>query len=208
MKLGIIGTAGRGEDGEKLKLGHWILMQSVAQTFCRLLEPEELVSGGAAIADHLAVNLYLSGDFPGLGLTLHLPTEFKNGKFVETFLAYDTGQTANHYHRIFSSKFGLNSLDEIDAAIRAGAKTTIGKNNFKARNTLVANDSDVLLAFTFGNGPELKDGGTKDTMDKFLKKIEKMKEDAYNCNMNGRIYDGPNYRAFHFDLNSKKLYEL
>jgi hypothetical protein len=191
MKLGIIGTAGRKEDSEKLKSGHWILMNSVAETLALSLNVKGFVSGGAAWADHTAVSLYLKYDSGQFSLSLHLPAKLTTNGFVERADKYDTGRTSNYYHKLFSKKLEIDSIDELNCAINSGAKTTIG-TDFKARNTLVANESDILLAFTFGEGAELKDGGTKDTMDKFL--ATRIKERSR--------------RAFHYDLNSKRLFEI
>lgn len=192
MNLGIIGTAGRGEDGEKLKIGHWILMNSVAQSIALSLGVERLISGGAAWSDHIAVNLFLNSTFD---LTLHLPTDFKDGKYKDVS-GFKCGDTANYYHKLFSEKLKINSLQQIDNAISnlADVEITYG---FKQRNTMIAMDSNILLAFTFGNGERLKEGGTKDTMDKFLNRIGKREEGPLAI-----------LRAFHYDLNSKQLFEI
>ncbi len=71
-------------------------------------------------------------------------------------------------------------------AIKQGAKTTFS-NGFFARNTLVAQDSDYLIALTFGDKEKLKEGGTADTMRKFIK----MKGDK---------------NSYHIDLNSMEIY--
>jgi hypothetical protein len=60
-------------------------------------------------------------------------------------------------------------LAEINQAIRRGAEVKVTPG-FKERNTQVAQDADVLIALTFGDGPSLKDGGTRDTMEKFLRR--------------------------------------
>lgn len=170
---------------------YYDLMKLVGQIFVVNHRPEFLISGGAAFADHLAVDLFLSGD--SLGLKLYIPAEFKGGKYVveNPNAFFCPAKTSNHYHRKFSELYKKDSLMEIQQAITIGAKIFVGKS-FKDRNTEVANESNILLAFTFGNGPALKDGGTKDTMDKFLK----------------RKAENSALRAFHFDLNSKKLFEL
>lgn len=205
MKLGIIGTAGRKEDGDKLKLGHWILMNSVAETLALALKVDGFVSGGAAYADAVAVHLFINGVTQKL--SLHFPAKLTITGFMEGFDKFDAGRTSNYYHELFSKKIGINSIGELNMAINSGAKVTIG-TDFKSRNTLVANEADILLAFTFGEGAELKDGGTKDTMDKFLKRRAEKEELMKADDLNGKVH-GPNpFRAFHYDLNSKRLFEI
>lgn len=193
MNLGIIGTAGRGEDFDRFSSNpkYYDLMKLVGQIFIANHRPKTLVSGGAAFADHLAVDLFFSENVPLL--KLYIPTDFKDGKYAvnNPDSMFDCGKIGNYYHKKFSELCKKNSLMEINSAIDVGAKIFVGKG-FKDRNTEIANDSNILLAFTFGNGANLKDGGTKDTMDKFLK----------------RKAENPELRAFHFDLNSKKLFEL
>jgi len=208
MKLGIIGTAGRKEDGDKLKLGHWILMNGVAETLALALNVNGFVSGGAAWADHVAVSLYLKHQIlKKFDLSLHLPAKLTITGFMQGFDKYDAGKTSNYYHELFSKKIGIDSIQELNCAAGLCCNTTIG-TDFKSRNTLVANEADILLAFTFGEGSELKDGGTKDTMDKFLKRKAEKEELMKADDLNGKVH-GPNpFRAFHYDLNSKRLFEI
>lgn len=188
MKLAIIGTAGRAEDGEKLTSNYYRSMLTVAQTVKEVIGATTLVSGGAAWADHLAVSLFLQKDVKELAL--HLPAEFKGGKFVEDKTQqFDAGGTANHYHQKFKEKAGVNSLSEIQDAILLGADISVNPGGFKARNSDVANEAHAVLAFTFSGEPLPKDGGTRDTWDKFAKKEK-----------------GGLRWAYHFDLISKKLY--
>lgn len=189
MTLGIIGTAGRGPDGEAFKNNpaYWRMMKVIAQIVVAVLQPDRLVSGGAAFSDHLAVQLFLEEDVPNL--TLHLPAEWSGHGFKETSSKFDTGRTSNWYHSLFSRDVGIDSLGEIQRAIEKGASIRTGAGGFKERNSDIAKEADVLLAFTFGNGAELKDGGTKNTWDKFLARRPHWNSPAY-----------------HFDLTTKKLY--
>lgn len=189
MILGIVGTAGRGPDGEMLKVGYFTSMLKVSRYATTLLGAKCVVSGGAAYADHIAVVLFNSGHVSHL--KLHLPAKWNGQKFAEGSDKFDPGRTSNWYHRQFSAARGVDSLAEIAEAINKGCEVTVGPG-FKDRNTSIANDAETLLAFTFGNGPNLKDGGTKDTMDKFQL----------------RKQVNPNLRAFHFDLNGKELHEI
>jgi hypothetical protein len=206
MKLGIIGTAGRKEDGERLKLGHWILMNSVAETLALALNVKGFVSGGAAYADHVAVSLYLKYD-KKFSLSLHLPAELTITGFMQGFDKYDAGRTSNYYHELFSKQIGIDSIQELVCAA-SFCDTTVSAD-FKSRNTLVANEADVLLAFTFGNGSILKDGGTKDTMEKFWVKRDAEEKRLIELSKTfGVARDENPHRAFHYDLNSKRLFEI
>jgi hypothetical protein len=133
-------------------------------------KPSRLVSGGAAFADHLAVNQYIYGGIPLL--KLHLPTHFSilMDRFYQLIGVEDErscAEVSNFYHREFSKKCQLDSLDEIGRAIANNAEVVVS-NGFKARNTKIAEDADILVAFTFGRGERLKPGGSADTMRKYL----------------------------------------
>ncbi len=198
MTLGIIGTAGRGPDGEAFKTNPrlWRSMCAVTQIVVTLTKPDRLVSGGAAYADHLAVLAYLDGSVPNL--TLHLPAEWTGHGFKETSLRFDTGRTSNWYHALFSEArggTGVTSLTEIQLAIEKGAEVKSGAGGFKERNTDIARQAHVMLAFTFGEGAALKDGGTADTMRKFLARREEMK----------LVQPLP---AYHYCLNQHRLFAL
>lgn len=180
MKVSIIGSAGRKDDQAQMSRQLWTTMLSHATLALEALVPQNqeihLQSGGAALADHVAVALFLNKTADKL--TLHLPAEFRNSKFVETRGRFDTGRTTNYYHKNFQRACYVDGLREIQRAIDAGAETTTGPGGFKARNLLVA-DCDLLLAYTFGtettlNTPGdpgwddhrlagLKDGGTAHT---------------------------------------------
>lgn len=207
--LAIIGTCGRGDDEDRFRKEPrlWRAMQAVTQIVVEILKPDTLVSGGAAISDHLAVLAYLNGSVPAL--TLHLPALFSmvgaENRFDPTSSA---GATSNRYHVDFYHMRKVDSLDEIAAAIKRGAKVTTpespaapGYAAFFKRNTKVAQDADVLLAFTFGNGSTLKDGGTKDTWDKYMA-LPTAKQDPKPP---GNFISTPR-RAYHYDLNSCRLY--
>jgi len=79
ITIGIIGTAGRKEDGAKMSKELYGKMYRKADAYISNLglEPRDitLVSGGAAYSDHIAVSLYL--DNKADNLTLHLPCEFR-----------------------------------------------------------------------------------------------------------------------------------
>lgn len=202
MKLGIIGTAGRKEDGDRLNgnSGYWRTMLAISQAVVTILKPTELVSGGAAYADHVAIKFFLTAEANISRLTLHLPAELEKGKFKEGFDKFDAGRTANYYHSIFSRNEGFDSLAEIYEAINQTAEVHVNPSGFKARNTDVANSVDALLAFTFGSGEELKDSGTSDTWNKFLARRESLDKEY--------VHLGDGMPAFHYCLNKKRLYRV
>lgn len=163
MRIGIIGTAGRRNDGARLtaKLYKKMFADSL-ERIQEQVDGEEviLVSGGAAFADHLATSHYLAGNADELWL--FLPADFKEGKFVEKGFR-SPGSTANYYHSKFSKVMGGDTLDGITEAIKQGARITVNKSGFLARNKQVARCVDYLIAYTFGSGDEPKDGGTANT---------------------------------------------
>lgn len=197
MTLGIIGTAGRGQDGGLLTPAHWRTMVRVGQIVTKLLKPDRLVSGGAAYGDHVAVELY-ARDHVG-ALLLHLPAPFDRINKNYTAVS-DAGHVSNRYHLAFEHTVGVNSLNAIAAVIASKNCVTIeepsviGLTSFFTRNKKVANNSDVMLAFTFGTkgNSELKDGGTSNTMATFLR----------------RAKDNPELKAYHFNLTDENLYDL
>ncbi len=186
MKLGIIGTAGRKPDGDKItekvwkesKNVFWFWFQKLRQTY----PIDTVVSGGAAFYDSFAPSIYLAGHVPNCNLHLPAPFDMEFGAFYETS---KTGEISNYYHKKFAA-FGINGLKDLKLAIEKGANAKY-YDGFFVRNNIVASESDILIAFTFGDGPVLKDGGTAHTMSRFIK-------------------EKGNKNAFHVDLNTLKLY--
>jgi hypothetical protein len=192
LKAAIIGTAGRRDDAARLNAAVYTAMLEDARARIRDLggRSVSLTSAGAAYADHIAVRLYLDGEVSGL--TLHLPAEMRDGRFVENpGERFDVGRTANYYHRQFKQKTGVDGMAEIQQAIAMGAVVNV-KKSFKERNTLVAQEADVVIAYTFGPSRQvtdvmagergfddpvaggLKDGGTADTWSKATGAIRKI----------------------------------
>jgi hypothetical protein len=167
---------------------YWRMMCCVAQSVTTVLSADTLISGGAALSDHIAVRLFLDGD--ASKLVLNLPAEWTGHGFRETSSKFDTGRTSNWYHSVFSKAVGIDSLRDIQLAIEKGATVKTGAGGFKERNTDVANESDSVLAFTFGNGAQLKDGGTKDTWDKFGLKAQR-EWDSFHKQYEQGLYDSP-----------------
>jgi hypothetical protein len=183
--LAIIGTAGRGEDIKKLTPDLWKRAKRLIYDFIVKDQTESLISGGAAWADHLAVQLYNKNLVRYLVLALPCKFDMENCQFVEEGFR-SCGNTANYYHKKFSKVMGVESLPQIKQAIDNDAEVYNG-SGFLERNLVVAKRANDCLAITFGDGPQLKDGGTAHTMRNFIK-------------LHG------NDRAYHLDLNSLMIF--
>lgn len=165
LTLAVIGTSGRGEDKLKLTAHHWDMMLIRTQGLIEDLGVTDLVSGGAAWADHVAVHLNKTKGYP---LSLWLPS-YSNDIEV-----------ARNYHAYFSTFLSRNTFEEV---MSLSFKT---KGGFKDRNKMVAKEADAYIAMTFGDGPDVKDGGTKHTVD---------------------MMDKLGAQGFHLDLNTFELYK-
>jgi len=161
-RYAIIGTAGR-DKTKPMTLALWVWMLNKAKSL--IPRDAHLVSGGAAWADHIAVALLLEGYTDRL--TLHLPAPFDP---VHNRFSGPTGSSAsaaNYYHALFSDTCGFDSRAQIaEAATWGGCDGSFedlpGYQGMFARNMKVA-QCEALLAFTFGEGREPADGGTKNT---------------------------------------------
>ena len=170
MRFAIIGTAGR-DKSKPMTLETWNWMLDTSRQI--IPQGSHLVSGGAAWADHIAVQLFLDG-YADM-LTLHLPAPLTNSKQFAG--GYGTsGGAANYYHSMFSRVIGQNTIEQIhDCGYMPNCVGSVqpmanGFGAMFARNKLVVSelnpDIDHMLAFTFGtNG--VADGGTKHTWDMF-----------------------------------------
>ena len=196
--IGIIGSAGRGAKGPD---GKYVYPEYTKQMFDGWVDyaskvvPADatVVSGGAAWADHVAVRLYTTGKIKKL--VLFLPAELIDtvgmtgvGNAQAVFRSRaprgtkssTAAWTANNYHKIFSEKIGVDTLDEMLKAIEKGSldgsvdvhvSSPDSQDPFKDRNTEVAKAAkDGLIAFTDVNedGSPI-DGGTSDTWTKHSK---------------------------------------
>jgi hypothetical protein len=168
--LAIVGTAGRGSDASRLTLPVWNDMKRTVYRFVKDGGYTDVISGGAAYADHLAVGLFNAGHVQKLTLALPCEFDWHAGRFVDDGTVdwrANPGGTLNYYHRPFSKVIGRNSLEEIKTAIYKGAEAVIEKG-LMARNSIVAERADVVICFTFGAGPIVKDGGSARTCEKYL----------------------------------------
>lgn len=160
MRIGIIGSAGRGEDKNKISGPlYWSAVQAVEDQIDALNPTEKviLVSGGAAFADHIAVSLFNRRDPE---LILHLPSQFSIKE--KTFYGTKDADIANYYHRLFREKTGVKSLVEIANLFGDINVQIFSHSGFFVRN-LEVGKVDVLIALTFNNDTVPKDGGTKHT---------------------------------------------
>lgn len=195
ITFAIVGTAGRLDDARKLSKHHFEAMCITASELMVQFSENNypithLVSGGAAWADHVAVNLFLQKRAPHL--RLFIPCKWDNGEFEDNGAddwKKNPGKTANSLHRKFQLTTQINSLTEIQIAKSEGAEL-ISANGFYARNALVAK-SDFLLAMTFGNKHEVKEGGTAHTVRCYLNRVRKE-----------GIFD----KSFHYDLNCGEIF--
>jgi hypothetical protein len=162
--LAIVGTAGRGSDASRLTLPVWNDMKRTVYRFVKERGYTDVISGGSAYSDHLAVGLFNAGIVTSL--ILALPCEFD--WHASQFIGNREGRRLNDLHRWFGEVIGKSPLEEIKTALYRGAEVIVD-NGFHARNSIVANRADAVIAFTFGHGPVLDDGGTADTARKYLK---------------------------------------
>lgn len=151
MKLAIIGTAGRKDDAPRMSRDLYAWMYRQCLDYLEAHEITELVSGGAAWVDHLAVSLFLGGEVNAL--TLHLPAPYTGTQYMET----RDGGVTNYWHRKFSDKVRANTLLSIGKAEDKGARLVVHQGGFKDRN-LAVGKADALLAFTFGTQDWLGEG--------------------------------------------------
>ena len=167
IRLAVVGVSGQDPlDKKKLCKEHMEYM--IENVYCYIenvlhRKPSDiiLVSGGSAWADHIAVLLYLKGEFSGI--ELYLPSRFdpKQKKYINTH----EGRTLNQLHTECQEKTGLNVFEDLTKTVsRKAVKVTI-KRRFLARNTLIAKNCDHLIAFTFNPDSPIK-GGTFDTWKK------------------------------------------
>jgi hypothetical protein len=170
-KLAIIGTSGRTDlDFNKLDEAHLNWAKSNVYSYIKTnmkTKPSKvtLISGGSSWIDHVAVQLFLTGEFAGLELYLPADFDFPLKKYDKS--SYE-GRRLNELHQKFSSKVGSNTLEELHQALFNPKTTMDVGDDFFIRNTKIAINSDHLLAFTFnGNHDYPVKGGTMDTWSKF-----------------------------------------
>lgn len=175
-RVSIIGTAGRQADVlKKLNLKLFQKMVAAVEKCIRedfqldLKDDVCLVSGGAAWADHIAVQLFLEEKCDNLRLYLPCPWDTLQRKFVDNgdygkhAWRTNPGRSANDYHRKFQQKTGILSLEEIQLAKNVKDRRSIVNDTFHGfhdRNKAVAK-SEYMIALTFTDS--VSGGGTAHT---------------------------------------------
>lgn len=175
MKISIIGTAGRGIDGSKMTLKLFEAVVDHARAEIEHLvtgeDVVELVSGGSAWIDHVAVRLFLESK-SARGLTLFLPCGYNISSDRLQFDNSDAGrrltQLHNQFYRKVCSEF--DPFQDLQIAQSRGAVLDTSCRGFHSRNSKVAK-SDIILAYTWGNEPT-EGGGTSDTWKKSKSEIK------------------------------------
>lgn len=159
MHVSVIGTAGR---GRPLCSSHYDWM--VAKALGHIKKEDVVISGGAAWADHVAISLFLMKKVNKL--VLHLPAALDLEKQQFAGDSKSPGGIANYYHRRFSLAMGGDenqSLKTLCSLVENPQVKMTVSAGFHARNGLVARQSQLMLAFTFGEGDQPLDGGTSHT---------------------------------------------
>lgn len=152
QRVAIIGTSGRDGAASK-RLTSELFDRMVAACHERIIEQHPdvaqvcLVSGGAAWADHVAVELFLTKGYGVLELCLPCGWDGEHHEFTN-LPTTQCASTANSLHRAFSRVLKRNTLQDISRAQERGAILTF-HNGFLARNNLVAR-TPWVIALTFG----------------------------------------------------------
>lgn len=129
----------------------------------------ELVSGGAAWSDHVAVALFLRHTPPAL--TVYAPCEWDadSGRFVDNGRGRrwteNPGYYANVLHERFATTAGATPFADLRGAVALGATIRAG-HGFHARNTSIADAATHMIAFSWSDGAAPDAGGTRDTWSK------------------------------------------
>lgn len=183
MQAVIIGTAGR-SNRDSLSLKVWENMIAKAKE----IVPKGVrgISGGAAWADHIAVELFRIGHLSEL--KLHLPAPLDNWNACYIGGHKSAASAANYYHGMFSQVLQTNTIQQIvEASQCIGCGYTyqpvdMGLRAMFVRNALVAKEvsgDDMVLAYTWDRG-EISDSGTKNTWDQ-IKVSNKQHVSMYDC---------------------------
>lgn len=130
-----------------------------------------LISGGAAWADHVAVALFLA--HPDATLTVHAPAQWDatTGRFLDNGRGADwktnPAHLTNALHERFAAKTGRQAFLELRDAHSLGASiNATDKAGFHARNNAIAAQADRMMAFSWSDGAEPTDGGTRYTWER------------------------------------------
>lgn len=168
--VAIIGSAGRGDDARKF---------TSSTLFDRMVERVEKVltedlklplpvrflsSGGSAWSDHVAVALFLTGK--ARNLLLELPCKWDKTKSCFDCQS-EEGRRLNQLHRAFSRVRGVDSLAEIQAAMKRPGIMCQVHRGFHRRNDALAKGCSYLIALGWSETDRPESGGTLYTWNKF-----------------------------------------
>ncbi|AGF85463.1 hypothetical protein QJ854_gp319 [Moumouvirus goulette] len=164
IRLAIIGFSGRDNKSFILTEEHYNWM--IDNVMCYVKEvlnmkPADiiLVSGGSSWSDHIAVSLFLTGEFNQLHL--YLPVDYDKN-FSKYYNNYQ-GSLLNSLHENFGKKINKNTLQDLKLAMTKNNCKLMVYNGFFKRNTAIANSCDHIIAFSLSDKPS---GGTLDTWNK------------------------------------------
>lgn len=158
-RVGIIGSAGRNGLMRRVTPAVYARMKAEARAAIDVILKEHpddaplcLLSGGAAVSDHIAVFLYLERKtfWPSREVTLELflPAPFELRQGVMAYAETQCGRRSNELHVAFSRAARLDSLADLGSAITAGAIAKAHKS-FSERNRALAEQVEYLIAFGF-----------------------------------------------------------
>ena len=131
----------------------------------------QLVAGGAAFVDHVAISLFTAQYVNYLDLAL--PAKFIGNKYYNS----KCGQGSNRYHELFSQQCQIDSLQQLGTVLQQPQCTYSEYNNFTNRNRVVSN-SEYLIAGSWGSHPT---GGTLQTYNMYY---QRTKVKPYYINLN------------------------
>lgn len=178
VDFAIIGFAG-GHVPSQHSLTHTLFDRMVARAerivteeFALTWDRVHLISGGAPWSDHIAVVLFLNHVDEGAALTVLAPSEWDDttGRFVDNGSGpswkTNPGRCENALHERFARCVGRDPFIDLRAAAFLGATIDTTYLGFHARNTGIAQRAQRLLAFSWSDGGEPQEGGTRDTWNK------------------------------------------
>lgn len=107
-----------------------------------------LVSGGSSWADFIAV--ILRNELPNSSLMLYLPSNFSNGKFIQTEKDKGASFILNDLHEKFKETTGMDSLNIMENVLNKDRVNCKIYPGFLNRNNYIAQNCDHLIALSHG----------------------------------------------------------
>ena len=180
IRIAIIGTAGRDLElklvnSQRFKSMIDQVKNYVTQELKHDLKDVILVSGGSSFSDHVAVALFLQCKFQGLHL--YMPCKFD--PLLKQFANCATGICLQDLHLKTSQLMNQDSLEDLKNVYlqkSTNKNVVINEyNGFLARNLLIAQNCDYMIAFTPNNCEPSSKSGTGHTWNKCKLGLEKRK---------------------------------